>query len=86
MSTQLSIHYVTDVTARHYPDIPSLTISFHTEGAISPHEVVLFCNDVVLNARLVEAINTVARQRAEEKAAEQKAADDAFFEDEEDRS
>lgn len=67
MSTYLSIHYVTDVTADHNPGIPSLRFEIHGEGR-APHSVTMFCDDAVLNARLVEAINKVSRERREEKA------------------
>lgn len=68
MSTSSSIHGVTDVTAYHYAEIPSLTLEIHTDWSRAPHTIILFTDDAELNARLVEAINTVARQRAEEKS------------------
>ena len=90
MSVYLSVHNVKTISASTTgTSAAPITIECMVGSGITPHAITLFTGDPVLNERLIEAINKIRRTRLEELAGAECARDnndDAFFEDEEERS
>lgn len=66
MSTFISVHNVTKVSASNNDAVPHITIEFEGDTFEARGAITLYIRDEVLNARLIEAINgTMAARTAE---------------------
>lgn len=65
-----SFHDVKSITATNNDAVPHLTIEFEGDDWRDRGSLTLFNDDEILNARLIEAINSVVADRKAELAAE----------------